>query len=519
MEKRLCRACSKELNPKQKYYCSNDCKLKDPAGIAIRTKPKEKQDSSKLIRCKITGKTFKDISNYSGVLTRHIETLNCSTDDIFSNFEIIDNPDFDKPKYHCKYCEWTSVDTKNVSGWITLHISKKHGIEISDHVKSYPEETDIFKYGLKNKVRQDYFDNNDDAHITCLECGERFKKISSTHLQKHNITPTQYRLKHNLDTTMSPVSKELARDHYFKNFDAINSYIKESEPEKEVSDFIESLGIKVIKSNRKIIHPLEIDIFLPEYNIAIEYDGLAWHSEFFGKKDRNYHLMKTKICEEKGIRLIHIFDDEWRYKKEIVKNKLLSILGKSEKRIFARKCEVKYIADYIKNDFLNKNHIQGEDRSQVHLGMFFQDELVAVMTFSKPRIQMGYKGDNDGMFELSRFATSIPVVGAASKLLSFFIKNHNPIKIITFADRRWTSLLGDSMYDKIGFKKVKINKPNYWYIINGRERKHRYGYNKFHIVEKLGGDRNLTEVENMRRMGYDRIWDCGTVKYELILTS
>jgi hypothetical protein len=318
---------------------------------------------------------------------------------------------------------------------------------------------------------------------------------------------------------MSPISKEIARELYFKNFDAINSYVKDSEPEREVVGFIEELGIKVVKSNRKIIYPLELDIFLPEYNIAIEYNGLAWHSEFFGKKDMNYHLKKTKICEEKGIRLIHIFDDEWKNKKDIVKRKLLNLLNKRDKSLFARKCEIKYIPDYIKNDFLNKNHIQGEDRSQVHLGMFHKEELVAVMTFSKPRILMGYKGTQEGNYELSRFASSVSVVGGASKLLNFFIKHHSPNKIITFADRRWTSLLGESMYDKIGFTKTKVNKPNYWYIINGRERKHRYGYTKFHIVEKLGGDPNLTEVENMRRMGYDRIWDCGTIKYELVLLS
>lgn len=517
MDVKNCLKCKKELTKRQRYYCSNECKLTDPQGIKKRTPTKQKQDNSKLIKCKITGRTFKDMSNYSGVLTRHIQDLNLPTDDLFSHFEVIDNPDFGKPKYHCKYCDWTSKDISNVSGWITLHISKNHGIDIAEHLKNYPEEESIFEHTMKNIHRSKYFENIPDSSVICLECGEKHKKISSTHLKKHGLTPHQYKLKHGLNSTMSPMAVEKARQQYFENFDKINIYTKSSAPEQELVSFIESLGVTVKTGDRKILHPLEIDIFLPEYNIAIEYNGLIWHSEFFAKKNMRYHLNKTQKCEEKGIRMIHIFEDEWMYKRDIVKSKLKNILGKTEQKVYARNCEVKPIKYYIKNEFLEKYHIQGQDRSAVHLGVFHDSELVSVMTFSKPRILMGYKNTEEGMYELSRYASSISVVGGASKLLKYFITNYSPSKIITFADRRWTTLLGDSMYDKIGFIKTNVNRPNYWYIVNGRERKHRYTFNKAVIINKLGGDPNLTEVQNMINMGYDRIWDCGTIKYELNL--
>lgn len=512
-----CKKCGKELSKRQKIYCSNTCKLTDPDNIKLRTSKKEKQDSSKLIKCKYTGKTFKDISNYSGVLTRHLQKLEKDISDIFSHFDIIINPDYNKPKYKCKYCAWESKDVKNVSGWVSLHIKNSHSIEIVEHIKKYPEEKELFSYNMKNKVREDYFNETGGSYVICKICGEKHKKISSSHLKKHGLTPIQYKLKYNTGT-MSELSKDKAREIYFEKFDTINTYKRTSSNEEEIAEYIRSFDLEVIQSDRTTLKPLELDIFIPSLNIAIEYNGLAWHSEFFGKKDRYYHLNKTNACEQKGIKLIHIFDDEWINKKNIVKRKLENLLKKRKNSIYARKCDIRIVQNYDKNIFLNRNHIQGEDRSQYHLGLYYKDELVAVMTFTKPRIFMG-KRESYNEYELSRYASSIPIVGGASKLLNHFIKTYNPYKIITFADRRWTTILNDSMYEKIGFKKIGINKPNYWYILNGRVRRHRYSYNKHTIVKKMGGDPNLTEIQNMINMGYDRIWDCGSIKYELIINK
>lgn len=519
MEKRLCRACSKELNPKQKYYCSNDCKLKDPAGIAIRTKPKEKQDSSKLIRCKITGKTFKDISNYSGVLTRHIETLNRPTDDIFSNFEIIDNPDFYKPKYHCKYCEWTTKDINNKSGCITVHLKDIHDISPTQHIENHPEEEGIWKYTHSSELRDHFLSKDIDSYVVCLECDEKLKYITQTHLiNKHGMTIEEYRNKHGKDTIYSKDYYQTLLDNRKEFFyPKMKTFV--SKAESEIAEYIKSLGVDVEISNKTIVNPFEIDIFLPQYNIAIEHDGLYWHSEFSQNKLKDYHLKKTERCEQKGIHLIHIFEDEWVDKKEIVKSRISAYLNIRTKTYYARKCTVMEIDYATKSNFLKQNHLQGDDISRYYFGMFYKDTLVAVMTFSKPRVALGVKKSIEGHYELSRFATDGKVLGGASRLLHYFIMSYNPKKIITYADRRWTPLFKPSMYEKIGFTKIGTSDPSYWYIEKYQIRHHRFKYTKFHIVEKLGGDRNLTEVENMRRMGYDRIWDCGTVKYELVLTS
>ena len=160
--------------------------------------------------------------------------------------------------------------------------------------------------------------------------------------------------------------------------------------EKEVIEFVKSIynGV-IINNNRKIIAPYELDIYLPEKKLAIEFDGLFWHNDKSGK-DKNYHLDKTEKCEKQGIQLIHIFEDEWIEKQIIVKSIIKSKIGIYDKKIYARKCQIKEIAIKDKNDFLRMNHLQGEDHSQIKLGLFYENELVSVMTFGKPRFNKKY---------------------------------------------------------------------------------------------------------------------------------
>lgn len=114
-----------------------------------------------------------------------------------------------------------------------------------------------------------------------------------------------------------------------------------SKEETELKDFLNSLDIKIIENDRMILEGKELDIFIPSHNIAIEYNGLYWHSEQY--IDKNYHLNKTEACEAKGIQLIHIFEDEWLYKQDIVKSRLKNILGLTQNKIWARKCEIKIV--------------------------------------------------------------------------------------------------------------------------------------------------------------------------------
>jgi len=281
----------------------------------------------------------------------------------------------------------------------------------------------------------------------------------------------------------------------------------EEGPQKEINDFIENLGFKTLTNKRNIIPPYEIDIFIPEKNIAIEYHGLYWHSEqrLKDRDGKNYHLNKLKLAQQNNIRLIQIFEDEFLNKKEIVLNRIKHMLGIYERKIGGRQTTIKEISLKEKREFFNSYHIQGDDNSSIKLGAFYKNELISVMTFGKKRVALGNKKQG---FELLRFATKEGVLGQgiASKLLHYFIENYNPESIITYSDKRWN--LGN-LYKQLGFEYSHTSSPNYWYVIN-KERKHRFGYRKQELSKRLKTfNPKLTEYENMQVNGYDRIWDCG----------
>lgn len=287
--------------------------------------------------------------------------------------------------------------------------------------------------------------------------------------------------------------------------------------EHELQKFLMDSSYTIIKNDREILNGKELDIYIPSKNIAIELDGLYWHSELSGKKNKFYHLNKTKACESKGIKLIHIFEDEWLNKQDIVKSKLLHVLNHDKNKIYARKCIIKEIQSNISVEFLNKYHIQGSDKSSIRLGAFYNNELVAVMTFGKLRLALGNRITKIDEYEMYRFCTNKNVIGIGGKLLSHFIKNYNPIKIISYADRRYSNI-DATFYTKLGFSLIKETTPNYWYMRNYRQREYRFNYIKHSLKNKLNlYDPLLTEWENMQINGYDRIWDCGNLKYELII--
>ena len=283
--------------------------------------------------------------------------------------------------------------------------------------------------------------------------------------------------------------------------------------ENEISDYISSLNFNVVRNTRKIISPFELDIFIPERNIAIEYCGLYHHSEE-KLKERNvyhpefYHLNKLEMCEKIGIQLITIFEDEWIYKKELVKRRLKHILGKFDGiKIFSRNCEIKEIESSEKNNFLDLYHIQGKDNSLVKIGAFYNNELVSVMTFSSGNISKGsiYK---EGVWELNRFCSNynFHIPGIASRMLDFFKKKYNWIEIYSYADRRWSK---GNLYEQLGFKVQGKPRLNYWYVKN-YERIHR-----FNLRKKPDEPKNISERILRLSEGYLIVWDCGNLKFVL----
>lgn len=276
--------------------------------------------------------------------------------------------------------------------------------------------------------------------------------------------------------------------------------------EIELSKFLETLSIDHKCSSKKELNGKELDILIPGYNLAIEVDGVYWHNELFYPSD--YHLKKTIGCQEKNIELIHIFEDEWVNKKEIVKSIIKNRLKKTDNSIFGRKCLIKEIDSSICKNFLNNNHIQGNVNSKVKIGLYYQDDLVSVITFSKGRVLMGGKSTE---WELTRFCNKINtnVVGAAGKLFKYFINNYHPSKVISYSDIR---LFNGSMYENLGFKRKSQSNPNYWYVINGL-RYYRFNFRKS-ILVKEGFDKNKTEKEIMFDRKIYRIYDCGHIRWE-----
>jgi len=385
-------------------------------------------------------------------------------------------------------------------------------------IKEKSKKTKLERYGndkynnaKKNAATQlDKFYNklfdSDRLHkeYTPLFLFNKYKGVIGNRKYKFKHNTCRYEFEYTLD------NGKLPRCPNCYPFNAASKY------EQEIYDFLRELlpNEIILRNDRNVLDKIyELDLYLPNKKFAIEHDGLYPHSELGGHKGKKYHLGKTKFCYLKDVRLIHIFEDEWRNKNNIVKRIIKNALNITDGSLYARNCIIKNILETEKNEFLNKYHIQGPDKSSIKLGAFYNNEMVAVMTFGINRIFMGSKGI-DGNYELYRFATKCKITGVASKLLTHFIRNYNPNKIITYSDRRY---FNGNTYEKIGFKFDGITQPNYWYMKKYDVREYRFNYMKSKLKTKLKiYDENLTEWENMQLNGYDRIWDCGSSKYEMI---
>ena len=413
---------------------------------------------------------------------------------------------------------------------------------------SYSNNANIFRKGMdkfiteSHKIHNNKFDyslvdyktNKDKVKIICPIHGE-FEQTPNSHI-KYGCRLCGY--DKNTKDNFTDIAKEMNPEYDYSKTNYINSYskikiicpihgefeqtpknhlsqkqgclkcsLKDIKAEKDIFNFIINLNINAELKNRTMLDKYELDIFIPEHNLAIEFDGLYWHSERFKKND--YHVNKTNLCKDKGIQLIHIFEDEWTYKQDIVKSRLKNILGLTSNKIFARKCQIKEVSNKDSKIFLNKNHIQGNVNSNIRLGLYYNDELVSLITFGKTRLIMnGNKNSN----ELIRFCNKLDttVIGGADKLLKHFIKQYKPKEIITYADKRWS--IGN-LYKKLGFEYIHDSNPNYSYIINNK-REYRFKYRK-DILVKQGYDNNKTEHQIMLERKIYRIYDCGTKKYKL----
>lgn len=245
---------------------------------------------------------------------------------------------------------------------------------------------------------------------------------------------------------------------------------------------------------------------------GIRYVDIRKNSHLSGC-NRKHHLKITEEFDKEGITLIQIFEHEVINKPKITASRIINFIGRIKDRVPARECVIKDVMPKCKNEFLQSNHIQGKDMASVRLGLYHNDNLVSLMTFSKNRICLGQKASEDS-WELLRFCSLIDtlVIGAANKLLKFFEKEYKPQKIKTYADKRWSV---GNMYRILGFQELKASEPNYWYFKTPEKLYHRFNFRKQELPKKLEKfNPNLTEWENMVENGWDRIWDCGNYVFQ-----
>lgn len=278
-----------------------------------------------------------------------------------------------------------------------------------------------------------------------------------------------------------------------------------------------------IREIQNYIPDVQTNVTYEGYNFEIFYNNTFISLWLFNDNKESISLNKTRILTiqnklmEQNYNFVPVFEHEWLNNRKLVIAKILHLLGSNDKpKIYARKTIVKRISSLEYNEFMNMNHIQGSINASVRLGAFFNDKLVSAMSFSEPRLPMqGEMLVEQGTYELVRFASDINynVIGTASKLLQYFKRHYKWTKIFSYADKRYSK--SGNLYKQLGFFQMEDSKQNYYYSKDGVRFYHRYTFAKHKIKESFpqSFDESLTEYENMFKLGYDRIWDCGNFKF------
>lgn len=414
-------------------------------------------------------------------------------------------------KIHGDRYDYSKTVYNGTSNKVTV-ICPEHGefeINASSHLKGYgcPYHSGLKKLDTYEFIRRaiethgnryDYSKSVYDGKrkkvtITCEIHGD-FEQLPMNHIRGQGC----------------PVcGKKYARTYNVDNHGGcLKCYANKSTAEDEIFSFIKDIyNGEVSQRNRSILESKELDIYIPELKLGIEYNGLYWHSE--ANKDKNSHLQKLEMCNKKGIRLIQIFEDEYISRKDIVLSKIRHLIGcENPNKIYGRKCTVSEIDFHTARDFLENNHIQGSVRSTVYLGAYYNGTLVGVMSFKKE--------NKEGHWELTRFASIIGYTccGVGGKLFKYFKTHYNPNEVKSFADRRWTINEEKNIYLELGFKKVYYTYPDYKYFFrdNGK-RYHKFSFRKKILIKKYNLDENLTETQMTDKINAYKVYDCGLIKY------
>jgi len=295
--------------------------------------------------------------------------------------------------------------------------------------------------------------------------------------------------------------------------------------ENDIVDILKEIDptIQIVRHDRSMIAPYELDIYLPDHKLAIEINPTLTHNSSFGAynndpKAPSYHKLKTNMCEQQGIFLFHIFGYEWSHKKEIIISMLRNLLGRNTDRIYARNCEVREVPGKEAYEFLMRNHRQGGVHSKYRYGLYYHGELVSLMTFGMMRNTLGIGGEDlSDCWELVRYCNKLntSVVGAASKLFKYFLKRYSPARVRSFSDRAHTK---GGLYQTLGFVEVSRSTENYvWVCLKTNQAYNRVNAQK-HNLRKFFHDDTIdltqTEAQIMESRGYAKVYDSGTITWQ-----
>lgn len=340
-----------------------------------------------------------------------------------------------------------------------IELIKKYSID--DPYKYYRNKKHLYDASQKDQLEQDY------KHTTIEELAK-----------KYNVSPAcmqRVLVKHEIP----------AKFKY-----------SQSSQEREIIDFLENNNIKnILINNRTAIEPYELDIYLPDYNLAIEYNGDYWHTTDTNKKC-NRHKNKYRLCRSKNIRLLQIRGTDWKTKKSIWKSIILSNLNICEQKIYARKCDIRIVPHNEAKVFLDENHLQQSTTARLNIGLYYDNTLYMIQTFRASRFKKGVD-------ELVRMCTrkNCLVIGGASKLFKHYLKNYKKRAVHTFADLEYSN--GD-IYTTLGFTLTHETESNYHYF-DGSRYINRMNFQK----KKFDIPKEITEKEFFLNLNYRIYWDAG----------
>lgn len=346
-------------------------------------------------------------------------------------------------------------------------------------IKNKRDETMKARYGDTSYLRS----RMPSTTIALLQCREKYEEYLDDHEKR-----SEEQIAKDLHCSLTLIRKVTSE---YDLEDKVSIRPLSSSKEKEIGKLLDEWKIKYFVNDRSVLEGKEIDVYIPEHKIGIEFNGDYWHSSLF--QEKNYHFDKSKLAESKGIRLIHIYEYEWNTMKDKIIQLLKIALGVVDSKIYARKCEVREITNQEAKILNDRVHLQNHRNAQVTYGLYYHDELVQLMSFSRAHYNRNLKGDNSWEIIRGCPGSNNIVVGGVSKLFSHFVKDYDPNEVFSYCD--FNKFDGKS-YEAIGMKFVGYTGPDKTYLIDG-----------------VAYKRNPSKYKEYKEKAEAVIWGAGSKKY------